>query len=55
LVSAIGSLGSGVVFASLGFVMVNLLGIAFVLVILAVTLWWRLSMGAQVKGWRRAM
>jgi MFS family permease len=42
LVSAIGSLGSGVVFASLGFVVVNLVGITFVLVILAVTLGRRL-------------
>jgi MFS family permease len=49
LVSAIGSLGSGVVFASLGFVMVNLVGIAFVLLILAVTLWWRLGMGARLQ------
>jgi MFS family permease len=42
LVSAIGSLGSGVVFAGLGFVVVNLVGIAFVLMILAVTLGRRL-------------
>jgi MFS family permease len=40
--SAIGSLGSGMVFASLGFVVVNLVGIAFVLMIPAVTLGRRL-------------
>jgi MFS family permease len=55
LVSAIGSLGSGVVFASMGFVMVNVVGAGFVLVVLAVTLWWRLSKGAQVQAWRDAM
>lgn len=55
LVSAIGSLGSGLVFASMGFVMVNVVGAGFVLVVLAVTLWWRLSKGAQVQAWRDAM
>jgi MFS family permease len=55
LVSAIGSLGSGVVFASMGYVMVNVVGAAFVVMVLAVTLWWRLSMGAQVQGWRSAL
>ncbi|HEX6305501.1 MAG TPA: MFS transporter [Anaerolineales bacterium] len=55
LVSAIGSLGSGVVFASMGFVMVNVVGAGFVLVVLAVTLWWRLSKGARVQVWRDAM
>jgi MFS family permease len=54
LVSAIGSLGSGVVFASMGFVTVNLVGVAFVLLVLAVTLWWRLSTGAQVQEWQGA-
>lgn len=55
LVSAMGSLGSGVVFASMGFITVNLVGIGFVLVVLAVTLWWRLAKGAQVLGWRGAL
>ena len=55
LVSAIGSLGSGVVFASLGFVMVNVMGAAFVLVVIVVTVWWRMSMGARVPRWRGAL
>ncbi len=40
LVSAMGSLSSGVVFASMGFVMVNVVGGGFVLVVLGLTLWW---------------
>jgi predicted MFS family arabinose efflux permease len=55
LVSAIGSLSSGVVFASMGFVMVILVGAAFVLVVLAVTLWWQLGIGARVQAWRSAV
>jgi MFS family permease len=39
LASAIGALDSGVLFASMGFVMVNVVGVGFVLVVLAVTLW----------------
>lgn len=54
LVSAMGSLGSGVVFASLGYVMVNVVGAAFVLAVLAVTVWWRLSMSVRVQGLRSA-
>jgi MFS family permease len=48
LVPAMGSLGSGVVFASMGFVMVNMVGVAFALVVVAVLVWWRLSTGARV-------
>jgi len=55
LFSAIGSLGSGVVFASMGFVTVNLVGIGFVLVVLVIILWWRFSMGSPVQGWQNAM
>lgn len=55
LVSAIGSLGSGVIFASMGFVMVNVMGVVFVLVVLAVTVWWRLHMGAPVQGLQSAL
>lgn len=55
LVPAIGSLGSGVVFASLGFVMVNAVGAAFVLVVLVVTVWWRLSTGARAQEWQSAL
>jgi MFS family permease len=54
LVSAVGSLGSGVLFASMGFVMVNLVGAAVVLVLLTVTVWWRLRVGARVQGWQSA-
>ena len=49
LVSAIGSLVSGVVFASMGFVTVNVFGMAFVLVVLIVTLWWRSNIGVPVQ------
>jgi len=52
LVSAIGSLGSGVVFASMGFVMVNVVGVGFVVLVLVVTLWWRLSKGALEEGYK---
>lgn len=55
LVSAIGSLGSGLVFASMGFATVNLVGIGFVLVVLAVILWWRFSMGTPLQGWRKVL
>ena len=46
LVSAMGSLVSGVLFAGMGFATVNAFGIAFVLVMLIVTLWWRSNMDA---------
>ena len=49
LVSAIGSLASGVVFASMGFVTVNVFGIAFVLVMFIVTLWWRSNLDAPAQ------
>ncbi|HEX6305853.1 MAG TPA: MFS transporter [Anaerolineales bacterium] len=49
LVSAIGSLVSGVLFAGMGFVTVNVFGMAFVLVVLIVTLWWRSNMAAPVQ------
>ena len=55
LVSAMGSLGSGVVFASMGFVMVSVVGVALVLIVLAVTVWWRLSISSRVTGWQSAM
>jgi predicted MFS family arabinose efflux permease len=46
LVSAAGSLSSGVVYASMGFVTVNLLGGGFVLMLLALTGWWILRRSA---------
>jgi len=55
LASAIGSLGSGILFASLGFGVVNGVGAAFVLVVLVVTVGWRSSMGTPVQGWQRAV
>jgi MFS family permease len=55
LVPAIGSLGSGVVFASMGFVMVSVVGAAIALIVLAVTVWWRLSTGGGVLKLQSAM
>jgi MFS family permease len=55
LASAMGSLGSGAVLASMGFVTVNGVGMAFVLVILAVTVGWRLRMSVRVPGLRSAL
>lgn len=54
LASAIGSLGSGMVFARYGFVVLNLLGAAFLLVLLIVAIWWRLSKGAKLQEWQGA-
>ena len=51
LVSAAGSLSSGVVYASMGFVTVNVVGGAFVLVVLTLTGWW--FMKRSVGGSRR--
>jgi MFS family permease len=53
--SAIGSLGSGAVLASMGFVTVNVVGMALVLVIVAVTVVWRSRMSARVPGLRGAL
>lgn len=55
LVSAVGSLSSGFVFASMGFLMVNMVGAAFVLVILGLTFWWylggkKMQMGHELQG-----
>jgi MFS family permease len=47
LVSAVGSLSSGVVFASMGYLMVNLAGGVFVLAMLGLTGWWVWS-GKQI-------
>jgi len=55
LASAIGALGSGVLFAIKGFVMVNGMGVGLVLMVLAVILWWRLNMGTPTHGWRGEM
>lgn len=55
LASALGSLGSGVLFAGMGYGMVNVVGAAFVLVVLTVTVWWRWSTGTPAKGWQNAM
>lgn len=55
LASAIGSLGSGVLFAGMGYGIVNLVGAAFVLVVLAVTVWWRWSMNTPAEGWQNAL
>jgi MFS family permease len=55
LVAATGSLGSGVLFANMGFVVVSVVGAAFALVVLAVTLWWRLSPGARAQRLQTAL
>lgn len=55
LVSAMGSLGSGVLFATMGFVMVNVVGTALVLIVFAVTVWWRLSTGVRLNGLQSAL
>jgi MFS family permease len=55
LVSAMGALGSGVLFATVGFVMVNVVGAALVLIVFAVTVWWRSSTGVRLNGLRSAL
>lgn len=55
LVTAVGSLGSGVIFAGWGFLTLTMVGAAFLLVLLAITLWWRFTSGAGLQLLRQCL
>lgn len=52
LVSALGSLGSGVVFATLGYSAMGLVGAVAALVPLALALWWQIGCRAAIVAQR---